>query len=81
MEVGHANRITTTHICGVGTNEILPDGTHVGVNADVTYVTGGSEVGQGQRQFVLNYRADPNQDRNVSILKDVGGKKRKAGKL
>lgn len=33
--------------------------------------------------FVLKYRADPNQDRNVSIPKNVkkGRKKKKAGKL
>lgn len=46
--------------------------TDVGVNADVTYVTGGSEIAKRhERQFVLKYRTDPNRDRNVSIPKNV----------
>lgn len=59
------------------------DDTDVGVNADVTYGTGGSEIGNAHAgHFVLKYRADPNQDRNVSIPKNVKkGRKKKKNKL
>lgn len=43
-------------------------------------MTGGSEVRKGHKgQFVLKYRADPNQEWNVSIPKNVkkGRKKKK----